>query len=32
MESINGDHISLFIPAMSEVTEKGIKYKDRYYS
>jgi hypothetical protein len=26
------DYLGLFFPAVSEVTEKGIKYKDKYYS
>lgn len=32
METKNDDIISLFIPAMSEITEKGIKYMEKYYS
>ncbi|KRE48408.1 hypothetical protein [Paenibacillus sp. Soil724D2] len=32
METKKDDIISLFIPALSEITEKGIKYKDKYYS
>ncbi|KRF06048.1 hypothetical protein ASG89_20100 [Paenibacillus sp. Soil766] len=32
METNKDDIIGLFIPAFSEVTEKGIKYKDKYYS
>ncbi|KRE69774.1 hypothetical protein [Paenibacillus sp. Soil750] len=32
METSNSELINLFIPAISEITEKGIKYKDKYYS
>ncbi|MGG1515529.1 hypothetical protein ABE504_08955 [Paenibacillus oryzisoli] len=31
MKHINDDR-SIYVPAMSEVTEKGIKFKDKYYS
>lgn len=26
------EHVGFFIPAISELTEKGIKYKGKYYS
>ncbi|WP_018756433.1 hypothetical protein [Paenibacillus terrigena] len=32
MEAKKDDYMSLFVPAMSEITEKGIKYRDKYYS